>query len=176
VPVRKKVNSFGFCIDYRQLKRVNVQESYPIPLIDNCLNALRGFSCFSNLDLRTGYCNIPIADNAWRLQPLHGHALRFNRSCSSCSLFQRLMDFVLFGLSYTTCLVYLDDIIIFGKSFEEQLARLREVFSQITCSSENLNLKPSKCSLFRRSVSFLGHIVSEQGMAMQTKKIQAIRD
>jgi len=74
------------------------------------------------------------------------------------------MDFVLFGLSYTTCLVYLDDIIIFGKSFEEQLARVREVFSRI--SSENLNLKPSKCSLFRRSVSFLGHIVSEQGMAM----------
>ena len=86
------------------------------------------------------------------------------------------MDFVLFGLSYTTCLVYLDDIITFGKSFEEQLARLREVFSQITCSSENLNLKPSKCSLFRRSVSFLGHIVSEQIMAMQTKKIQVIRD
>jgi len=84
------------------------------------------------------------------------------------------MDFVLFGLSYTTCLVYLDDIIIFGKSFKEQLARQREVFSQI--SSENLNLKPSKCSLFRRSVSFLRHIVSEQGMAMQTKKFQAIPD
>jgi len=90
------------------------------------------------------------------------------------SVFQRLMDFVLCGLSYMTCLVYLDDIIIFGKSFEEQLARLREVFSRI--SSANLKLKPTKCSLFRRSVSFLGHIVSEQGISMQTEKIQAIRD
>ena len=71
-------------------------------------------------------------------------------------MFQRLMDFVLCGLSYMTCLVYLDDIIIFGKSFEEQLARLREVFSRIR--SANLKLKPIKCSLFRRSVSFLGHI------------------
>jgi len=89
-------------------------------------------------------------------------------------VFQRLMDFVLCGLSYMTCLVYLDDIIIFGKSFEEQLARLREVFSRI--GSANLKLKPTKCSLFRRSVSFLGHIVSEQGISMQTEKIQAIRD
>jgi len=60
------------------------------------------------------------------------------------------MDFVLFGLSYMTCLVHLDDIIIFGKSFEEQVARLQKVFTRI--SSANLNLKPSKCSLFRRSV------------------------
>jgi len=84
------------------------------------------------------------------------------------------MDFVLCGLSYMTCLVYLDDIIIFGKSFEEQLARLREVSSRI--SSANLKLKPTKCSLFRRSVSFLGHVVSEQGISMQTEKVQAIRD
>jgi len=73
-----------------------------------------------------------------------------------------------------TCLVYLDDIIIFGKRFEEQLARLREVFSRI--SSANLKLKPTKFSLFRRSVSFLGHIVSEQGISMQTEKIQATQD
>ena len=73
-----------------------------------------------------------------------------------------------------TCLVYLDDIIIFGKSFEEQLAGLREVFSRIR--SANLKLKPTKCSLFRRSVSFLGHIVSEQGISMQPEKVQAIRD
>jgi len=81
------------------------------------------------------------------------------------------MDFVLCGLS---CLVYLDDIIIFGKSFEEQLARLLEGFSRIR--SPNLELKPTKCSLFRRSVSFVGHIVSSQGMSVQTEKVQAIRD
>jgi len=73
-----------------------------------------------------------------------------------------------------TCLVFLDDIIIFGKNFDELLARLREVFSRI--GSANLKLKPSKCSLCRRSISFLGHIVSEQGILMQPEKVQAIRD
>jgi len=70
-----------------------------------------------------------------------------------------------------TCLVYLDDIIIFGNSFEEQLARLREVFSRIR--SAYLKLKPTKCSLFRRSVSFF---VSEQGISMQTEMVRAIWD
>jgi len=59
-------------------------------------------------------------------------------------VFQKLMDVVLCGLSYMTFLVYLDDIIIFGRSFDEQLARLREVFSRIGWA--NLKLKRSKCS------------------------------
>jgi len=83
------------------------------------------------------------------------------------------MDFILCGLSFMTCLVYLDHIIIFGRSFDEQLARLQEVFSRIR--SANLKLKPSKCSLFRRSVSLLGHVVSEHGISMQSEKVRAIR-
>jgi len=61
VLVCKKDNSLRFCIDYRKLNGVSVQDSYPIPLIDNCLNALQGSSWFSTLDLRAGYYNIPIA-------------------------------------------------------------------------------------------------------------------
>jgi len=63
VLVRKKDNSLPFCIDYRQLNRVTVRDSYPLPLIDNCLNALQGSSWFSILDLGDGYYNIPIADS-----------------------------------------------------------------------------------------------------------------
>jgi len=73
-----------------------------------------------------------------------------------------------------TCLVYLDDNTILGRSFDEQLARLREVFNRIR--SANLKLKPIKCSLFQRSVSFLGHFVSEHGISMQSQKVRAIRD
>jgi len=71
-------------------------------------------------------------------------------------------------------LVYLDDIIIFGRTFNEQLDRLREVFARIR--KANLKLKPTKCSLFRQSVSLLGHVVSGAGIAMQKEKMQAIRD
>jgi len=61
VLVKKKDGSLRFCVDYRQLNSVTVQNSYPLPLIDNCLNALQGSVWFSTLDLRGGYHNIPIA-------------------------------------------------------------------------------------------------------------------
>ena len=84
------------------------------------------------------------------------------------------MDFVLCGLSYLTCLVYLDDVIIFGRSFDEQLLRLDEVFDGL--QKAKLKLKPSKCSLCQRSVEFLGHVVSEAGIHMQDDKLAAIRE
>lgn len=84
------------------------------------------------------------------------------------------MDFVLAGLSYVTFLVYLVDTIIFGRSFEEQLSRLEEVFRQI--QSANLKLKPTKCSFFQRQVAFLGHVISEDGISVQEAKVDAIRD
>jgi len=84
------------------------------------------------------------------------------------------MDLVSCGLSYLTCLVYLDDVIVFGRRFDEELHRLDEVFARLR--SAKLRLKPAKCSLFQRSVEFLGHAVSEAGIAMQDEKISAIRD
>jgi len=161
--VRKKDNALRFCIDYRQLNRVTVRDSYPLPLIDNVLSALQGSSWFCTLHLRAGYYNIPIAES-----DRHKTAFVTRAGChrltvmpfgltGTPSVFQRVMDFVLCGLSYMTCLVYLDDIIIFGKRFDQQLACLREIFSRIP--SANHKLKPSKCPLFRRSVCFLGHDV-----------------
>jgi len=84
------------------------------------------------------------------------------------------MDFVLAGLTYVTCLVYLDDIIIFGRSFEEQISRLAEVFHRI--QSANRKLKLTKCSFFQRQVAFVGHVISEDGISVQEAKIDAIRD
>jgi len=180
VLVRKKDGSLRFCIDYRQLNRITTQDSYPLPLIDNCLNALQGSSWFSTLDLRAGYYNIPVAEKDRDKTAFitrsgcHRFTVMPFGLTGAPSVFQRLMDFVLCGLSYVTCMVYLDDIIIFGRSFDEHLFRLREVFGRLR--QANLKLKPTKCSLFRRSVAFLGHIVSEAGIAMQAEKVQAIRD
>jgi len=92
---------------------------------------------------------------------------------TSPSIFQRLMDCVLAGLSYMTCVVYLDDVVVFARTFEEQLAMLDEVFARI--GRANLKLKPSKCLLFKREVEFLGHTVSADGIAMQPGKLEAIR-
>jgi len=180
VLVKKKDGSLRFCVDYRRLNSITYKDSYPLPLIDNCLNALSGSSWYSTLDLRSGYYNIPIAEadrdkSAFitRQGCFRFTVMPFGLTCAP-SVFQRLMDVVLCGLSYQACLVYLDDIIVFGKTFDEQLMRLGEVFSRLRAA--NLKLKPSKCFLCQCSVEFLGHVVSEEGLAMQPSKVQAINE
>ena len=130
------------------------------------------------LDLRS-FADIPIAeaDKDKTAFVTRSGCHRFTRMpfglTGAPSIFQRLMDFVLCGLSYVTCLVYIDDIIVFGRTFDEHLVRLREVFGRIRTA--NLKIKPSKCSFFQRTVSFLGHVISENGIAMQPEKIEAIQ-
>ena len=84
------------------------------------------------------------------------------------------MDLVLTGLSLETCLVYLDDCIVFGRSFDELWSRLAQVLQRF--ADAGLKLKPSKCSFFQRRVSFLGHVISEEGLEMQPDKVEAVRD
>jgi len=110
VLVFKKDNLLRFCVDYRQLNRATVQDSYSIPLTYNCLNALQGSSLFSTLDLRAGYYNIPIAESDRDKTAFitRGGCHRFTvmpfDMTGAPSVFQGLMDFVLCGLSYMTWL------------------------------------------------------------------------
>ena len=80
------------------------------------------------------------------------------------STFQCLMELVLAGLHWSTCLVYLDDIIIYSRNTEDHFKRLQEVLEWLRTAG--LKLKPSKCYLFQKSVHYLGHIISEHGMEM----------
>jgi len=84
------------------------------------------------------------------------------------------MDLVLCGLTFVTCLVYLDDIIVYANDFETHLARVREVFTRLRAA--NLKLHVSKCCLFQRRVAFLGHVLSENGIEVQHDKVEAVRD
>ncbi|CAK1581984.1 unnamed protein product [Parnassius mnemosyne] len=86
--------------------------------------------------------------------------------CNAPATFERLMELVLTGLIGDACLVYLDDIIIVGRTFEEHLQNL----------CVNLKLSPKKCSLFKRQVNFLGYVVSEEGIRTDPEKIAAVKD
>jgi len=96
--------------------------------------------------------------------------MNFGLTCAP-SVFQRLIDLMLSGLSYRSCLVHLNDVIVFGHSFDEATDELEKVSKLV--QRARLKLKPS---LFQRSVEFLGHVVFEAGIAMQEDKIAAIRD
>jgi len=92
--------------------------------------------------------------------------------CDAPATFQRLMQKVLSGLEYKCCFIYLDDVLVASKTFEDHLAHLREVFSRLR--SSNLRLKPRKCELIRDRVPFLGHVVSARGIEPDPAKTERI--
>ena len=92
---------------------------------------------------------------------------------NAAATFQRLMNFVLAGLIYDSCLVYLDDIIIYAPTLEAHFGRMRAVFERIWRAK--LKLRPDKCHLLQKEVKFLGHIISERGIAMDPRKLGSVQ-
>lgn len=94
--------------------------------------------------------------------------------CNAPATFQRLMETVLSGLQWDICLIYLDDVIVFGSSFEGLLAYLENVFQCLMATG--LKLKAKKCELFSRKVEFLDHTISENGVATDPRKIEVVKE
>lgn len=180
VLVRKKDGARRLCVDYRGLNARTIKDAYPVPRIDETLDELGGSRWFSTLDLASGYWQVALDEDAsqkssfvvrnglyrWKCMPFG--------LCNAPATFERLMDKVMAGLQWEILLIYLDDVIVFGKTVEEEIRRLRVVFERLR--KAGLKLKPSKCSLFQRSVKYLGHIVSAEGVATDPEKVSAVAD
>ncbi|GFW48536.1 retrovirus-related Pol polyprotein from transposon 297 [Trichonephila clavipes] len=94
--------------------------------------------------------------------------------CNAPATFERLMETVLKGLTFEACLIYLDDVIIGGRTFEEHLQNIRKVLSKL--SDANLKLNPSKCKFFQKEVNYLGHIISAEGVRTDPEKVSAVKN
>ena len=169
VLVQKKDGSTRFCIDYRKLNNITRKDAYPLPRIDDTLSTLAGSECFTTLDLVSGFWQVEVAekDRAKTAFCMTEGLFEFKVMpfglCNAPATFQRLMDLVLAGLQWEHCLVYLDDVIVFGRNFPEHLKNLQMVFERLR--QAGLKLKPSKCAFFQREVRYLGHVVSKEGIA-----------
>lgn len=177
--MRKKDGAWRLCVDYRKLNAVTRQDAYPLPRIDDSLDALSGSTLFSTLDLMSGYWQVPLSSEAqeksafitrsglWRWK-----VLPFGLT-SAPATFQRLMERVLQGLHWKTLLLYLDDIIVMSADLQGHISRLTEVLERL--KQAGLKLKPSKCTLMQTQVKYLGHVVSSTGVATDPEKVNAVR-
>ena len=159
---------------------VTLKDAYPLPRIDASLDQLSGAQWFSCLDLNLGYWQVEEDEQdrqktafASRQGLFESKVLQFGL-CKALATFERLMEAVLAGLRWKICLIYLDDVIVTEKTFEDMIKKLDHVFERL--HEAGLKLKPRKCQLICREVEFLRHIITRDGVKTDPKKIQVVRD
>ena len=180
VLVQKKDGSIRFCVDYCKVNSITRKDAYPLPRVDDTLDTLSGSRWFTTLDLFSGYWQVELEEKDKEKTAFctPDGLFEFNVMpfglCNTPATFQHLMDMVLAGLQWTDCLVYIDDIIVVGKTFPQHLQNLTQVFDQLR--NAGLKLKPKKCSFCTQCVEFLGHTATPEGVSTDPKKIEKVAD
>ena len=175
----KKDGTLRFCIDYRKLNDLTIKDSYPLPRIDECLDTLGHAKVFSTLDANSGYWQIPVAEDDRHKTAFTCHAgtYQFKRMpfglCNAPATFQRTLDIILSPYRWRTCLVYLDDIIIFSPNYESHIQHVDEVLSAIQAAGVSLKLR--KCKFFSNSVDYLGHVITPGKLHVATTNTDAVK-
>ena len=178
VLVSKRDGTTRFCVHYRKLNAITKSDVFPLPRIDSYLDSLEGNTYFSTLDLMSGYWQVAMEEESKEKTSFvtHEGSYQFNVMPfglkNAPSTFQRLMNTVFAELMPKKCLVYIDDLLVLGKSFDEHLSNLRLVFEKLR--SYTLKVKPAKCSLAERKVKYLGYVISEHGIEPDHEKVQAV--
>ena len=176
--VPKKDGTIRFCIDYRRLNAITTKDRWPLPRIQDIFDQLGGSAYFSTLDMRSGYWQVPLAEDAIPKTAFVCHRGQFEWTrmpfglANAPSHYQRIMSQVLGKFIGKFLFVFLDDIVIYSKSAEEHLSHLATVFK--TLAKANLTLKESKCHFFQTHVDLLGYVVGQEGYSAQPAKTAAI--
>ncbi|UYV81480.1 hypothetical protein LAZ67_20001324, partial [Cordylochernes scorpioides] len=180
VLVKKSDGSYRFCVDYRKVNNVTEKFSYPLPDITDCLDRLAGMKYFSHTDFVSGYWQCPLDETSKPITAFttgnglyEFQVLPFGLT-GAPGHFERIMDTLLAELKWSECMVYLDDVIVYGRDIREHNVRLTNVLECFR--GAGLSLKPSKCRFAYQKLPILGHVVSENGVEPATDKIEAVKE
>ena len=180
VLVRKKSGALRMCVDYRTLNAKTIKDAYALPRIVESMDAMTGSKWFSTLDLQSAYNQVQMEPEDRRKTAfttpfgLYEYTRMPFGLCNAPATFQRLMQTAFHADMFNILLVYLDDIVVYSNTLDEQLTRLDTVFTRL--GSYGLKLEIKKCSFFQKSVKYLGHVVSGEGVATDPEKITAVRE
>ena len=180
VLVRKKDGSLRLCVDYRRLNAKTVRDQFPLPRIEESIDAIGNAKWFSTMDLASGFNQVAMDE-----EDRHKTAFttpfgifEYNRMpmgmTNSPATFQRLMQTCLNDYIFQILLVYLDDIIVYSNTFDEHIERLDRVFTRLR--EHGLKLKPEKCKFLQHKVTYVGHQISSDGITTDPDKTRAVSE
>jgi hypothetical protein len=178
--VKKKDNSLRLCVDYRPLNAVTIKNKYPLPRIDILFDQLAGAKVFSKIDLRSGYhqikiksCDIPKTAFSTRYGLYEYLVMSFGLT-NAPAYFMYLMNSVFMPELDKFVVVFIDDILIYSKTEEDHTNHLHIVLQRLR--DHRLYAKFSKCEFWLKSVKFLGHTISSEGISVDPTKVQEVMD
>nr|KYP33904.1 Retrovirus-related Pol polyprotein from transposon 17.6 [Cajanus cajan] len=176
--VKKKDGSMRLCVDYRQLNKVTIKNKYPLTRMDDLMDQLVGACVFSKIDLRSRYYQIrvraeDVPKTAFRTRYGHYEYLVMPFGVTNApGVFMDYMNKIFHPYLDRFVVVFIDDILVYSKTREEHVEHLRIVLQ--TLKEKQLYAKLSKCEFWLDSVNFLGHVISEGGIAVDLVKVEAV--
>ena len=181
VIVRKKTGEIRLCVDFHKLNAISIRDSFPLPHIEEALQAVQAAMWFTSFDLAQGYLQMAMEEEDMKKTAFRAGSsglyefthMPFGLTNAGAS-FCRLMEMCIGDQQYNTLLFYLDDICVFVETADQMLDRIQFTFGRL--KEFNLKIKPKKSFFFQAEVNFLGHILSKKGVSPIPEKVAKIKD
>lgn len=178
--VPKKNGKLRLCVDYRGLNKVTEKNRYALPLVTEIMDRVTGSTYFSKIDVKDAYYRIRIKEgDEWKtaFRTRYGHfeylVMPFGLT-NAPATFQHYIHQAMGGLVNTTCIIYLDDVLVFSRDKESHTVHLRQVLNRLEKAGLYANIE--KCEFYRDEVHFLGFVISKRGVSMDPERVAMIRD